>query len=129
MRILILHATFWEDHIRVFAIYAVSMMYYLGISSIACLILLTQGQFPLFWLWHMEIALLFKLNWYWITSTYLISSDLLLLLLLLLLLYYYNYVLFSFWKCLFDPYQVPPRNLRYVKVVKSSLKFIVYIWY
>ena len=33
---------------------------------------------------------------------------------------------FVFQKCLYDLYQVPPRNLSYVKVVKSSLKFIVY---
>ena len=29
----------------------------------------------------------------------------------------------------YDQYQVPLRNFRYVKVVKLSLKFIVYIWY
>ena len=29
----------------------------------------------------------------------------------------------------YDQYQVPPRNFRYVKVVKLSLNFIVYIWY
>ena len=34
-----------------------------------------------------------------------------------------------FWKCLYNPCHVTPRNLRYVKAVKSSLKFIVYIWY
>ena len=32
---------------------------------------------------------------------------------------------FSLWKCLYNPYQAKPKKLRYVKAVKSSLKFIV----
>ena len=39
---------------------------------------------------------------------------------------FFTTLFFVFRKCLYDLYQVPPRNLRYVKAVKSSLNFIVY---
>ena len=56
-------------------------------------------------------------------------QDVIIVIIIIIIITIIMFCLFFLKMFKYDQYQVPPRNFRYVKVVKLSLNFIVYIWY
>ena len=70
-------------------------------------------------LFHFEIIYFYYYYHYFVIIVVITTTIIIIIIIIIISMFCF------FLKCLYDPYQVPPRNLRYAIVVKTGLKFEV----